>query len=114
VAKQLVYVELRDGKVFKILRTNAEAWRLPAGSIGQMAKSEAVKAIRVQVVARSNNECEHCGKRITWGNGEMNEVIPRGRGGHVSMDNCEYLCHACHQSRPDSVHGDRRFGGRAK
>jgi hypothetical protein len=27
----------------------------------------------------------------------------------VSVENCEALCHACHQGDADSAHGNRRF-----
>ena len=111
MAKQLVFVEVEDGRIIRILRTTAQAWRLPAERVQQLAKSEAVKAIREQVVARSNGECEDCGRRITPVTGEMHERVPRGKGGEVSLANCCFLCYYCHQG-PNGEHGDRYWGGR--
>jgi len=112
VAKQLVFVEIRESKIYRILRTNADAWRLPSETVQQWPRAEAVKTIRQQVFERSKGECEDCGKRITWDNGELNEIVPKSSGGEVSMENCNFICHACHQGRADSYHGDRRWGGR--
>lgn len=81
----------------------------------QTTKAEAVRDIREQVFERTKNpltglsECENCGRIITWKTGEMNEVVPKGSWGGVSLDNCEALCHDCHQVGPDSRHGNRRW-----
>lgn len=83
-----------------------------------MDKAHAVGAIRAQVFDRATgdslageelSECEICGRIIRWDTFEMNERIPKGSGGEVSLENCEALCYACHQGRPDSAHGDRRW-----
>jgi len=81
----------------------------------EITKAEAVKGIRTQVFRRcwnplsGNFECEKCGRTITWISGEMNERIPKGSGGEVSLDNCEALCRSCHQTGPDAAHKDRRW-----
>lgn len=82
---------------------------LPSERIREWPKTEAITAIRRQVFARDEGECRHCGKIVTWDNAEMNEIHFKGRGGEVSVENCELLCYSCHQGRPDSVHGDRRW-----
>jgi 5-methylcytosine-specific restriction endonuclease McrA len=102
------------GRPVRIFRDRQ--WRdFPSGQVVEMTKAEAVKSIREQVFERSRNpltglyECEKCGRIITWDTGEMNERIPKGSGGEVSIANCEALCHGCHQVGPDSAHGDRRW-----
>ena len=85
-----------------------------------MDRALAVRSIREQVFERcivweppeeEHNECEKCGRWITWEDFEMNEKIPKGssKRGEVSTENCEALCHACHQGDKDSAHGNRRF-----
>lgn len=78
----------------------------------QMPRSEAVQMIRQAVFKRSDGECERCGTTITWKTMQMHERVHKSQGGEVSLSNCWALCHGCHQGRPDSEHGDRRFGGR--
>ena len=95
-----------------------KSWRdLPAEEVATMARADAVGGIRKQVFRRcwnpktSDFECEKCGTMITWTSGEMNEKIPKGSAarGEVSLENCEALCHRCHQVGPDSAHGNRRW-----
>ena len=84
-----------------------------------MDRAKAVGAIRAQVYDRAEveneeHECERCGRFITWDSFEMNEIRPKGAGGgktggEVSLENCEALCHGCHQGSPDSAHGNRRW-----
>lgn len=84
-----------------------------------MDRAHAVKIIREQVFERTHvdlpeagydvHECERCSRRITWETFEMHETIPKGKGGEVSVSNCEALCHQCHTGNPDSAHGDRRW-----
>ena len=117
---KLVRVELGpDGRPIRIFRD--KSWRdLPREKVLKITKAEAVKAIRTQVFRRSFNpltgqfECGVCGRTITWTTGEMNEKRPRGAGGgktggEVSLENCEALCHDCHQGNKDSAHGDRMW-----
>jgi 5-methylcytosine-specific restriction endonuclease McrA len=111
VAKSMVFVEFDGTNIIRIIRKHTEVYSLPPERVQQVAKSVAVGEIRRQVVARAGGQCEHCGKRLTPGVGEMNEKIPKGRGGEVSLDNCEFLCYPCHQGK-NGVHGDRFWGGR--
>lgn len=87
-------------------------------SVQIMDRAKAVGAIRAQVYERATgdspaggelSECERCGRIIRWETFEMHETIPKGKHGEVSLDNCEALCHACHQGGPDSAHGNRRW-----
>ncbi len=86
---------------------------LPDDQTTTMTKAQAVSFIRTRVYERSRSlvgaGCERCGRHITWDTMEMNERIPKGSGGEVSLTNCEALCHNCHQVGPDSAHGDRRW-----
>jgi 5-methylcytosine-specific restriction endonuclease McrA len=92
-----------------------KSWRdFPPDDVRIMDRAHAVGAIRAQVWDRSENEegwheCERCSRLIAWDSFEMNEKIPKGSGGEVSLENCEALCHACHQGGPDSAHGNRRW-----
>lgn len=110
---KLVYVEI-DPKTelpVRILRTNKDALALPAELVRQMAKSVAVGYIRKQVIDRARYKqfilCEFCGATINEFVGEMHEVVPKGKGGEVSLDNSRFICHDCHTGKPDSEHGDR-------
>ncbi len=102
------------GNVVRIFRTIKEAVKAGiAGSpLASMPRAEAVGLIREFVRFRAGNACERCGVMLTKDTGEMHERLPKGKGGEVSLENCSWLCHACHQGAPDSAHGDRRWGGR--
>jgi 5-methylcytosine-specific restriction endonuclease McrA len=110
-----VRVELGpERNVIRIFRN--KSWReLPVESVQLMDRAAAVKQIRIQVYDRAYNdsrgtvECENCGRGIEWTTMEMNEKVPKGSGGEVSLSNCEALCHRCHQGNPDSAHGNRRW-----
>lgn len=113
-----VHVELGpNGLPIRIFRT--KDWRdLPADLVQIMDRSHAVGAIRAQVFDRAtgdspaggeSSECERCGRYITWESFEMHETAPKGSGGEVSLENCEALCHGCHQGNTDSAHGNRRW-----
>lgn len=97
------------GVPIRILRKDLQWIGCPSSRLRMMTKAEAVKSIREQVFKRSGGECERCEKLITWFSMEMHEVIPKGRMGEVSLQNCKALCHRCHQGAPDSAHGNRRW-----
>lgn len=68
-----------------------------------------LKVLREAIFTRAGYRCEKCGEIVTWQNGEMDEIVPRGRGGKQTMDNCQLLCHACHMEK----HGRKlKFTGR--
>lgn len=106
---KLVRVQLSpEGLPIRIFRN--KDWRLlPEEEVAILTKQEAVGKIRQAVYHRSNSFCERCGRRITWDSLEMHETLPKGKGGEVSLENCEALCHQCHTGSPDSAHGDRRW-----
>lgn len=116
MAGKLVRVEIVDDLPARIFRN--KEWKTCPNPVHLMDRSSAVKSIREQVYERSRGlqgpGCERCGRRITWESFEMNEKRPRGAGGgktkgEVSLENCEALCHQCHQGSPDSAHGNRRW-----
>lgn len=76
--------------------------------VATMPRAEAVGLIRETLRYLAGDVCERCGAILTKETGEMHETKPKGKGGEVSLMNCEWLCHDCHQGRPDSAHGDRR------
>ena len=103
-----------EGRPVRIFRD--KQWLdFPTEQVVEMTKAAAVGSIREQVFERARNpltglfECENCGRIITWKNGEMHEILPRGKGGEQSLENCEALCHQCHTGSPDSAHGNRRW-----
>jgi 5-methylcytosine-specific restriction endonuclease McrA len=115
---KLVRVQIaNNGLPCRIFRN--KDWKLLSEEeVGWMTKAEAVKSIREQVYERSvgiyGGQCERCGRRLTPQTMEMNERRPKGAGGgktggEVSLENCEALCHQCHQGSPDSAHGNRRW-----
>src|SRR5690349_14503573 len=104
---------MRDGQPVRIFK-GAPDWMLP--SIQKMDRSEAVGSIRRQVFERAGYECEWCGRPIILergapNSGEMHEVLPRGKGGEISLANSVAICKSCHRN---IGHGDRRlrFGER--
>ena len=117
MARQTVYVEI-DPKTelpIRIFKHFSEAAKLDPEVIRQMARSVAVGYIRVQVFERAKRGilvlCHFCGGIISPGTGHMHEVVPKGNGGEVSLDNCVAICSRCHIG-PDGEHGDRKWGGK--
>jgi hypothetical protein len=111
--KRFVYAQVADGVAVRIFKTHKAAIQsgVPEELLRWVVRAEAVGEIRKQVIARAHCNCDRCGRALTPDTGEMHETLPKGKGGEVSLDNCEWLCHDCHQG-PDSAHGDRqlRFG----
>ena len=113
---KLVHVEIGpNGLPCRIFRD--KSWKT-CDSVQIMDRGKAVGAIRAQVYERATgdspaggelSECERCGRVIRWETFEMHETIPKGKGGEVSLSNCEALCHGCHQGNADSAHGNRRW-----
>lgn len=106
---RLVWVELDQyGQAVAIPRNPFSG---AVGDLGKWPRAKAVAAIRQAVYQRSDGECERCGRPITWKTMQLHERMPKSLGGEVSLSNCWALCHGCHQERPDSEHGNRRWGG---
>ncbi len=102
-----------EGNVVRIFRSIESFCEAAAQGriVTTMRRGLAVRLIRQMVRYRAGDLCERCGTALTESTGEMHETVPKGRGGEVSLDNCEWLCHRCHQG-DDGAHGDRRWGGR--
>src|ERR1039458_6282389 len=111
-SKMVRVLQGENGRAEKIFR--GKTWRdYPVERVYKTTKAEAVADIREQVYERSQGPhgagCENCGRRITWESMEMHEKIFKGRGGEVSTENCQALCHNCHTGSSDSAHGDRMW-----
>ena len=116
---KVVRVEIANtGLPVRIFRD--KSWKTCPNLVMLMDRAMAVAGIRGQVFDRAYNdelriyECARCGRTITPETGEMNEIRPKGKnggqtGGEVSLDNCEALCHQCHQGHEDSAHGNRKW-----
>lgn len=111
----MAHIELRDGKPYRIFRS-AKAWAAAGArdvKISVMARVDAVREIRWQLY-KQDTHCQWCGADISWEGCQMHEVVPRGDGGEISLENSTLLCYDCHQGRTDSAHGNRKlqFGHR--
>ena len=115
MAKQSVFVQIdpQTDLPIRILKTMKAALDLDPSVVRQMARSVAVGYIRKQVVDRARRGslilCEFCGNVINEFIGEMHEVVPKGNGGEVSVDNSRFICNNCHTGAKDSEHGERRW-----
>jgi 5-methylcytosine-specific restriction endonuclease McrA len=61
--------------------------------------------IRQAVYDRQSGMCLWCDKNLTWDQFHMHEVVSRGKGGKISLDNSVGLCYDCHLNR---AHGNRK------
>lgn len=113
LARKIVWVEVVGGKVIRIFKSQKLAF---AGCEDPKAmfKAEAVGEIRQQVYDRQEGKCLWCGKEMKYEGGlfermHLDEIISKGRGGEVSLQNCQGLCSDCHLK---IKHGNRqpRFG----
>ena len=111
---KMVRVQLgEEGQPVRIFRD--KSWRLlPEDEVAWISKEEAVTEIRRQVFEKTKDDngyyhCHDCGKPTNWLSGEMHEVVPKGKGGEVSVDNSICLCNNCHTGAKNSRHGDRRW-----
>lgn len=71
-----------------------------------------VGEIRHAIWVQQGGRCWDCDVFVTESQGHLHELIPRGRGGKISLDNSRLLCAECHLRGPQN-HGNRRpqFGG---
>jgi 5-methylcytosine-specific restriction endonuclease McrA len=70
--------------------------------------------IRHILYVRQGGRCKVCDKYVTEKQAHMNEKVPRGKGGKISLDNSEIICYFCHMEVNSKwSHGDRKpkFGG---
>ena len=111
MAKQLVFCEVDIETELPIrIISSREGWQLDPNIVRQMARKEAVGAIRSQVINRARRGrlilCEYCGEPITEFTGHMHEVVSRGDGGYIGLNNSVFICPRCHLK---DEHGDRTF-----
>lgn len=66
-----------------------------------------VKEIRRAVFKRQNRECLWCSKVLTWAQAHLHEIVLRGKGGKISLENSIILCYDCHFNNL-GAHGNRR------
>lgn len=113
--RKTVVVETKGEEIVRIFRSEQAASESQE-TVVRMGKPDAILKLRKQVFARSENECERCGKFLTWQTMHMDEKLARGKGGEYSMENCQAICYDCHMGRPDSQHGLRKpqFSGGKK
>jgi 5-methylcytosine-specific restriction endonuclease McrA len=112
VPRGRVWVEKIDGKIVKLFRNQGAAAISKAadeGRVAETSRKDAVGEIRKQVFERSGGECEYCGKIVTYQTGHMHEVVPKGKGGDVSLYNCVFICYSCHLGSPNAAHANRRI-----
>lgn len=69
-----------------------------------MEKAE-IAAIRKAIFVRQGKVCLWCAKALTWTQLHMHELVPRGKGGKISLDNSVGLCYSCHIN---GAHGNRK------
>lgn len=120
-----VYVEIEPTTMLpiRIFKNRKQALKVELTEDGlfqdkivqQMDRKQAVTYIRLQVVGRAVRDklihCEFCGAIVTDQTGHMHEVVSRGDGGEISVDNSRFICYSCHLGQ-DGEHGDRKWGGR--
>lgn len=108
-----VWVELVSGVAVRIFKCGKDAAGSSAERIAHILKTQATGEIRKQIWWRTKGECEWCTKIITEESMHMHEVIHRGQGGEVSIENSVGICAECHIG-PLGAHSDRRprFGER--
>ena len=109
----IVDVLLGDaGLPVAIFGSRIDALSHPEAPFGRVVldvpRSEAVGDIRRAVFNRDEYQCRHCGALVTWNTGHLDEIVPRGKGGEVSVENGQTLCAKCHIVGPESKHGKTR------
>ena len=98
MAKQSVFVEInpKTELPIRIVKHTWQVAKLDPEIVRRMARSVAVGYIREQVIERAKRNnlilCEFCGNVLTEVTGEMHEVVPKGDGGEVSLENCRFIC----------------------
>ena len=70
----------------------------------------AITELRSQVFNRANGRCHECDDYAGWLVGDMHHVQPRGQGGADTLENCVWLCRACHSN----IHGNPQFSRRVE
>lgn len=63
--------------------------------------------IRRVVYDRQFGRCLDCDTFVRWENAHLHEIVPRSKGGKISLENSVILCADCHLNAPQN-HGDRK------
>jgi HNH endonuclease len=103
------WIELDEKGTTRIFRSYAAAVQSAAWNLGHVKeypRREATREIRERILQRAGNQCEDCGKLVTWGSMHMHEKIHRGDGGEISLENSIAVCYKCHT---EIEHGERRL-----
>ena len=64
-----------------------------------MMRREFSKATKAKAFGRAQGRCEKCCARLFSGNIQYDHVTSCALGGDNSLENCEVLCRACHNSK---------------
>jgi 5-methylcytosine-specific restriction endonuclease McrA len=102
----MVEINPQTKKPIRIFKYPARALFLPPDIIAEWPRKEAVESIRRQAFEKYEYLCRYCGATVTWATGHCDEETSKGRGGEVSIDNCQILCSSCHIG-PKGKHSDR-------
>lgn len=99
------WIEFKSLRAFRIFKSKKAAM---IASIARALpflgnRAETLESIRRQVFERDNWTCVHCGRKMSWYVGELDEKISRGKGGEISVENGQTLCHTCHVEKHGRV-----------
>jgi len=86
-----------------------------------MARREFPAKVKESAYERANGQCEMpgCGHRLELGRFHYDHRIPDGLGGEPTLDNCQVLCHPCHNTKTGrkdipAIAKTKRIGRRLK
>jgi len=104
-AKRLKRTPFRGAKP----RKAKTLWRSGRVILGRAAMA----TLRFAAYERSGGECEcwripgqtPCRRKVTWNNGHLHHVTPRGAGGSDVYGNVAYIAPACHRA----LHGEPQW-----
>jgi hypothetical protein len=99
-----------ESEILGVFRTQKQAWTFANGAdceciVKECSWANGVERIRRIVFERDERRCVACTQILTWNTMHCHERVHRGKGGPVSVDNCEARCYHCHLN---VAHGNRR------
>ncbi len=97
-------------------RPSSFAKKKPINAFSKKTKSQMKdrELVRIEVLLRDHMQCK--AKQMVesiecWGPLDVDEIIPRGRGGsHLDASNCQVLCRAHHTWKHDNPAEAERLG----
>lgn len=91
-------------------------WKLTDDSWKEWREGLSVAETRKFIWMYQRGHCISCDNFVTEEQAHMHEILPRGKGGKISLDNSEILCYDCHLNRETFGHGKRtpQFGRKSK